>query len=365
MRELSDRSPAPGAAHVGSDRAPIIEPSALRRRSSNPPAVDDAEPVSSSEERLQLISFPPDAVVPGTTSSEDIPASKRFHGGEAEIARQEAPTEVPGAVAARQDASPGAAEVQHDTDVEGSYEALLAASTQARPTSPSKAPAATQESDRTQPLAMAPGSVELAPAVQNKGQAEESAKDESTEPGQQHDLDARAPEANARDPGSAHLEPAPPPAETAQEPPTRGRAWGWWALLLAGGAVVVVVLYRGNAVPPAPAPAVSMTATPTPVAAPTPPSASPSASLAPSAAPPGETPAAADTPAGMGRIEVTAPQGARIRIDGAIAGMGPSLSLVAGPGYHDVRIEKDGMEAHSVVEVHAGSTTLVDAASTP
>ena len=50
----------------------------------------------------------------------------------------------------------------------------------------------------------------------------------------------------------------------------------------------------------------------------------------------------ADVPPGYGLVEVTAPAGARVRIDGAIAGAGPATSLVAAPGYHEVRVEQDG-----------------------
>jgi hypothetical protein len=66
MREISDRSPAPGASRSsGSDPPPIIEPSELKRRSSNPPSDDE------SDESL-LPSFPPDAIVPGAASSDEM-----------------------------------------------------------------------------------------------------------------------------------------------------------------------------------------------------------------------------------------------------------------------------------------------------
>ncbi len=66
MREISDRSPAPGATRTsGSDPPPIIEPSELKRRSSNPPRDDE------SDETL-LPSIPPDAIVPGAASSDEM-----------------------------------------------------------------------------------------------------------------------------------------------------------------------------------------------------------------------------------------------------------------------------------------------------
>jgi hypothetical protein len=55
-------------------------------------------------------------------------------------------------------------------------------------------------------------------------------------------------------------------------------------------------------------------------------------------------------------IQVEAPAGARIRIDGALVGRGPTTSSVAAPGYHEVRAEMDGKESKSVIEVRAGKT---------
>jgi hypothetical protein len=64
-------------------------------------------------------------------------------------------------------------------------------------------------------------------------------------------------------------------------------------------------------------------------------------------------------------VEVAAPPGARIRVDGAIAGAGPSFSMAAAPGVHEVRVEGSGPESRSVIEVRAGKTTRVDAAAAP
>jgi hypothetical protein len=71
MRELSDRSPAPGAAQSSPDMPPIIEPSELRPRSSNPPA-NRTEPSDPPDEHALLPSIPPDAIVPETTSIEEL-----------------------------------------------------------------------------------------------------------------------------------------------------------------------------------------------------------------------------------------------------------------------------------------------------
>jgi hypothetical protein len=58
MRELSERSPAVAPRGATSDPPPIVEPSELRPRSSNPPA-----PV---EDSRNFPSIPPDAVVPAS-----------------------------------------------------------------------------------------------------------------------------------------------------------------------------------------------------------------------------------------------------------------------------------------------------------
>jgi hypothetical protein len=64
-------------------------------------------------------------------------------------------------------------------------------------------------------------------------------------------------------------------------------------------------------------------------------------------------------------IAVTAPAGARVRVDGAIAGKGPSVTAVAAPGYHDVRVESAGHETKSVVEVRSGKVARVESADQP
>ena len=72
---------------------------------------------------------------------------------------------------------------------------------------------------------------------------------------------------------------------------------------------------------------------------------------------PDDVPPGAEVPAGYGLIFVEAPAGARVRIDGAVVGLGPATSAVAAPGYHEVRVEQEGHEAKNGVEVRAGKTT--------
>jgi hypothetical protein len=71
IREISDRSPSPGSIHPSiSDVPPIVEPSQLRPRSSNPP-----EESAASVETLTLPSIPPDAIVPDASSADFVEAA--------------------------------------------------------------------------------------------------------------------------------------------------------------------------------------------------------------------------------------------------------------------------------------------------
>ncbi len=363
MRELSDRSPAPGGAHLPSNPPPIVEPSELRRRSSNPPAAPPAQ--ATSEERVPLPSLPPDAIVPGASSSEEIPASEPHGLLDEVMADDEVRSEPPEAA--------GSA----DTDVEGRYEALLAASTQpltmpgTAPASRSVPPPASVPAiETTQPMRIAP-----------RTEPPSGVPEATTEA------------ASALEPGTAPAETAAPevypeplaPAPTAEtddgpapdEPPgasPAGRSGGggfWLLALLGAGLVIAFALGRGPdrvpepGPPPTPLPSLPSTTTPpsTPDAGTLPgPSGSAAPTAAPTAAPePGPSP---EIPPGMGLIYAPAPAGARVRIDGAIAGVGAQF-LVAGPGFHDVRVERDGGDSRSVVEVRAGETTRVDPAANP
>jgi hypothetical protein len=125
--------------------------------------------------------------------------------------------------------------------------------------------------------------------------------------------------------------------------------------VLALGGTALVYLFsvpHQEPVAPGPAPTPSLQASAASVMSATAASASAVAS-APSA-PPDELGPGDDVPPGYGLIVVTAPSGARVRLDGAIAGIGP-VSAVAAPGYHDVRVEGEGKEAAvQVLEVRAG-----------
>jgi hypothetical protein len=277
MREISDRSPDPGGAHVpASNPPPIVEPSALRKRSSNPPAVDDDW---DTVEEPPPLSLPPDAVVPET-----------------------------------------APEPQHDTDLEAPYSSPFA----------------------VDPEPLAPG---LASAL---------------EPPPPRPIEPTAPLPRAA-PREANL-PVPPVQEPAGP---RRSAWPFIAAFAGLGITVGLVLQVRGA-PPTEATLPTATATPTVLAASSAPVATTAATVEPTAtASSDELPPGAEVPPGLGLVEVTAPAGSRVRIDGAIAGAGPVVSLVAAPGYHEVRVEQDGHDTKQVIEVRAGKTTRVRSAPAP
>jgi len=281
MREISDRSPNPGGAHVPTSKPPpIVEPSALRRRSSNPPAVDDDW--DSVEEPPPLASLPPDAVVP-----EPEP------------------------------------EPEHDTEPEAPYSSPFAVTTE--PLAPNLAPPPPPEPP---------------------------------------------PLPRAIEPTLPLPRTAPPEAEPAEEPAApRRSAWPLIAAFTGLGLAVGAVLQMRGAEPPGATPSTALVA---PTAVP-PISATAMATTTPTASAPAATatglgdelPPGAEVPPGYGLVEVTAPAGAHVRIDGAIAGAGPVTSLVAAPGYHEVRVEQDGHDTKQVIEVRAGKTTRVTSATTP
>lgn len=386
MRELSDRSPAPGAARVPtSNPPPLIEPSQLRPRSSNPPAEEEAAPESASDERLPLPSLPPDAIVPESSSGEELAA---------------APVSLPPAAAVpveTTDALPPVAPVEpvepvepeSDRDVDAEYEALLLAATPAADDTP-----ATPAIEKTQPLGAAPAmpparpapvpptsappktrpATPVAKAVSAQAEtttlektlplaAAPPAPAKSAPPPPSPDAETAPPEKPARSttitdrPSRLRGKPATPAAATA--PSSRG--WLGWVVVLVSAAAIAYVALSSRAAPPAPEPGVQSSEV---LSAPTPsPAPSEAASVAAVPAPPSdELPPGADVPAGYGLVAVSCPAGARVRIDGAIAGNGPSVSLVAGVGTHEVRVEVGGQESRSVIDVRAGKTARVDSA---
>jgi hypothetical protein len=78
-----------------------------------------------------------------------------------------------------------------------------------------------------------------------------------------------------------------------------------------------------------------------------------------------DLPPSASVPPGYGILEIVAPAGARVRVDGADAEAGPLSSSVLRAGYHQVRVEQGGHDSQYVIEVRAGKTTHVKSAPLP
>jgi DNA-binding response OmpR family regulator len=358
MREISDRSPKPGGVHVPASKPPpIVEPSALRKRSSNPPAVDDGW--ESADDLHPLPSIPPDAVVPAAATGEETAAAPPS-------------TSVPKLLEAF--AEPFAStEPSHDTDARAPYaelhtdpgptrfpstdtEPMVAFAPQtaahapaqapspAAPPAPAAVPSSPPRPEPTLPLPR-PASVRPAPAPAPVATpAPEAPPDRS-----------RAPEAA----------PAFPPAEAAA--PKRS-AWPF-VLMFAVLGITIGVVFRVQGNDEREAAERANRATPSATVAPATPatgSVPPPARVTPTAAPTGdEIPPGAGVPEGYGLIEVSALAGVAIRVDGAIVGSGPSASVVAAPGYHEVRLEQDAASDRRVIQVKAGKTMRVASAPAP
>jgi len=301
MREISDRSPAPGTSRsTTSDPPPIIEPSELKRRSSNPPGDDDSD-------ESVLPSIPPDAIVPGAVSSDEMPA----------------------------------------------------------------VPAVSDALVPTAPVAM-PAVMPVAPAQDDPEAEIQTGEIETAEIRYESPFATKVvegQEASAPAEAVAHKPEVAAPAKP--EPDVRKRSsWGY----LVGFAVLAMLVVAALKVsggsegeytsPPTPTPTATPTATATATATPTAtatatptPTATATATPTPTAsAAADDVPPGAEVPAGYGLITIDAPAGARVRVDGATVGLGPTSS-VAAPGYHEVRVEQGGRDVKSVVEVRAGKTT--------
>jgi hypothetical protein len=151
----------------------------------------------------------------------------------------------------------------------------------------------------------------------------------------------------------------PPPPLPRQKVP-----WAFLAgavALAAGAALAARMMSSGQAgVAPSPPGATTASESATAAAATSAIKAGPSAPSGEEAAEPSDAiPATAEVPSGFGLVVVTAPSGARVRLDGAIAGTGPVASAVAAPGFHDVRVEEGEGKAldQKILEVRAGKAT--------
>ncbi len=328
MREISERSPDPGTVQGGLDLPPIIEPSALRPRSSNPPPMnrDDPEFVDAT----LLPSIPPDAIVPAATSNEEFAVAPAAFGDFTSPSHAEDDEKDP------IEGRPGEEEEQlHDEDlVEEVREREV------------RAPRRLASERR---LVIVQDSSPPPPALEEPP--------------------------SAREDRAVSAAPSPAPRLVESEIPAPPKSRGGlvvavFAFVLLGGVVAIVLRMSTPPVEPLP-PRATANVTPT-VAPPIPPPIPPPASAAPetsSGTPPtaasDDIPAGSRVPPGYGVLEIVAPAGARVRVDGADAGVGPLSSSVLRAGYHQVRVDLHGHDSQYVIDVRAGKTTHVKSTTLP
>jgi hypothetical protein len=305
MREISDRSPVPGVAHPSSPNLPpLIEPSALRPRSSNPPA---NELPREAEDRTALPSIPPDAIVPGASSVDDYAAAP-------------AASLLPASPSTPPPTEAG--------------EALSEASEPATPDATPIGPPPQMDEGSASPAGVIPALTPSQPPAAASAPAPSS-------------LASQPP------PPASPVASQPPPAmsDAPPEPPRAREPWGLvLAFALLGGAVAAVLRVSGGEseapVRPRPPEAVVSAAPPPPaVSAPVP---SPAPAPAADDLPPG-----ADVPTGYGLLDVTLPQGAAIQVDGRVV----TSPAAVPPGHHEVHVEVNGRAQEFGVEVRAGHVT--------
>ncbi len=332
MREISDRSPDPGTVQGGLDLPPIIEPSELRPRSSNPPPPDRDDPEYG--DSAFLPSIPPDAIVPGATSNEEFAVVPAAFGDLASAFQAE------------------------DEDKQQLEPAL---------------------EEEVQEVAAVPEEPEELARPRQRAASERRlviVRESSPIPPPPDEDDEDDVETLVRDPSHVAAAPSPPaPPKLASAPPVPpksggGLVLGVVAFLLLGGVVVAVLRMSSPAVesptPRPPAPTVTATASAVPPAPPPPTTTAveTATGLAPPAAS-DDVPTNAGVPPGYGILEIAAPAGARVRVDGADVGTGPLASRVLRAGYHQVRVDQGGRNTQYVIEVRAGKTTHVKSAALP
>jgi hypothetical protein len=333
MRQLSERSPFPGATH--GLPPPIVEPSELRPRSSNPPAADE------DGDSRPLPSIPPDAIVPDTSGG-DSPSGETLAASSHDEAAS-APRPAAGV-------SPGPPPKASDGGA--SARPKDASSTAPAPSEPAEGAYA------------APFSVTAPAPVFAKPPAPvaETALAKVAAPIPRSAIATVPPKV-----------PRPAAGVRSRAPSSRSV---WPGLLLAFGvlgAAVAIVLYfsQGDSGPAARPPVPSAVAVPPLPPAATHPPAPPT--NPPAATPPtpavvaetGDLPPGAEVPTGYGLLEIAAPPGARIRVDGALIGNGGDVRTALPPGAHDVAVEVGGRESRESIDVHAGKATRARVAPPP
>ena len=391
MREISERSPEPGAVHGGLDLPPIVEPSELRPRSSNPPA-NREEPKEAVDEHALLPSIPPDAIVPAAASNEEFVVAAPVFG------------DATGAPSAETETEP-AAETETETDTDEAFQLtserrLVARDSGPLPAAEAKAapePRAPWEDSTEEEEANAR---DAAAARQSAREAREGAR--AVEAPQAQAIVSLPPDDLHEDPD----EPQPRAAPASEPPAGSASPWGFVLAfaLLAGAIVAVLKMTNGDIEAPRPGASAASTASHAPVStaaapaptttgvgptggagtapggtAPTPTGTAPAIGAAPTNTGMGPTaataavaapadddlPPGASVPFGYGLLQISAPATARVLVDGVDAGSGPLSSSVQRAGYHQVRIDQDGKHSQYVIEVRAAKTTRVKSSPLP
>ncbi len=387
MREISERSPYPGPARASApELPPIVEPSELRPRSSNPPA-DPGAAAADDDPRL-LPSIPPDAIVPETVAADAAAPEEARMEAAAPAPASELATPAP---AKERTLDPAPSSGESASRDEGPFVSPFDAAVPAA--GAALAPSATVDSKASAPKVAAPEAIESVartePAVIAVPVPAASERPPSIAPRKKasfpwglvaaflvlagavvaaiHFAGTEADSLTAPPPSALPANAPPPTVATANAPPANAPP---------------PTIATANA-PPANAPPASAPTASTPTASPPRTSvatasavttvvataSAPTASIAPATRP---TPPPADglppgieVPPGSGYLEVTAPPGANVRVDGALIGTGPTVSRVVAAGYHEVAVEQGGHETPQVIEVRDGKTTRVRSAAGP
>jgi CheY-like chemotaxis protein len=379
MREISDRTPEPSPVLGGLDLPPIVEPSELRPRSSNPPA-NEEEASEPPDEQALLPSIPPDAIVPAASSNEEFAVLAPAVGEAATSQVEEAfqLTSEKRLVAREASLVPGPEPSAGEARVE--REPARAP----RERGPDREEASAEPESRKRDQASAPGeALAAAPAIVSL--PPEDLHEVPEEP-RVREVPAAEPPASSSSPWGLvvafallagavvavlrmtgrDLEPQ-WPSTIASATSTGAALTGAAGAATTGAAGAATTGAAGAATAPSSsARAAGVGSAPSSIGSATAgPPASASAAAAGGAASDDGLPPAAAIPAGYGLLQIGAPRGARVLIDGVDAGSGPLSSSVQRAGYHQVRIDQDGKRSQYVIEVRAGKTTRVKSSPLP
>ena len=403
MREISDRSPDPGAVHGGLDLPPIVEPSELRPRSSNPPANrEEANEVV--DEQALLPSIPPDAIVPAATSNEEFAVASpvfdispspdeviQLTSERRLVVRDPSPVPVPREAEPSASRREGTARQENATTLESASRGETSASRResaARLESASRRESAArlESASRQETISSRQESAVRAEASPARAEAD-GARQEAIAAPPAAIVIASPLAIVSLPPDDLHEVPdEPPPSETASASPPSTSPFGFFvAFALLAGAVVGVLRMGGREIEaPRSGAGPATTASAATAIVVTPGSASPAigataaapSATASSATPPTATvrttatadddlPPGSAVPFGYGLLQISAPANARVLVDGVDAGGGPLSSSVQRAGYHQVRIDQDGKHIQYVIEVRAGKTSRVKSSPLP